>query len=51
MFAIRTGETGSNIYTANADGTGLTQVTHGGSDNFLDWGTHPLARYRLRPLG
>ncbi len=34
----------SNIYTVNADGTGLTQVTHGGSDNFPDWGTHPLSR-------
>jgi TolB protein len=33
----------SNIYTVNADGTGLTQVTHGGADSAPDWGTHPLA--------
>ncbi len=32
-----------NIYTANADGTGLTQVTRrGGTDGTPDWGTHPL---------
>jgi Tol biopolymer transport system component len=34
---------GTNIYTVNADGTGLTQVSHGGTDHFPDWGTHPLA--------
>ena len=32
----------SNIYTVNADGTDLTQVTHGGADESPDWGTHPL---------
>ena len=33
-----------NIYTANADGSGLLQVTHKGfQDTFPDWGTHPLA--------
>ena len=32
----------SNIYTVNADGTDLTQVTHGGTDQSPDWGTHPL---------
>jgi TolB protein len=32
----------SNIYTVNADGTDLTQVTHGGGDSSPDWGTHPL---------
>ena len=32
-----------NVYTVNADGTGLTQVTHGGgTDGTPDWGTHPL---------
>jgi Tol biopolymer transport system component len=33
----------SNIYTVNADGTDLTQVTHGGADSSPDWGTHPLS--------
>jgi Tol biopolymer transport system component len=32
----------SNTYTVNADGTDLTQVTHGGADSEPDWGTHPL---------
>jgi Tol biopolymer transport system component len=37
-----TGEV-ENVYTVNADGTGLTQVTHGGeTDGTPDWGTHPL---------
>jgi Tol biopolymer transport system component len=43
VFQGITPETGSNIYTVNADGTGLRQVSHGGSDNFPDWGVHPLA--------
>ena len=31
-----------NIYTVNADGSGLFQVTHSGFlDLFPDWGTHP----------
>jgi Tol biopolymer transport system component len=34
---------GRNIYTINADGSGLFQVTHGGADDSADWGTHPLA--------
>jgi TolB protein len=29
------------IYTVNADGTGLTQVTHAPGSNSPDWGTHP----------
>ena len=33
-----------NIYTVNADGTGLKQITHGGTDHFPDWGTHPPVR-------
>ena len=31
-----------NIYTANADGSGLFQVTSGFGFDFADWGTHPL---------
>jgi Tol biopolymer transport system component len=42
VFQGITADAGSNIYTVNEDGTGLTQITHGGSDNFPDWGTHPL---------
>ena len=34
---------GGDLYTVNADGTGLTQVTHDGDVEFPDWGTHPLA--------
>jgi TolB protein len=36
---------GHNVYTVDADGSGLTQVTHGGADQSngdADWGTHPL---------
>ena len=34
-----TGEV-ENVYTVNADGTGLTQITHGGAaDGTPDWGT------------
>jgi TolB protein len=33
----------STIYTVNADGTDLNQVTHGGADSSPDWGTHPLS--------
>ncbi len=33
-----------NIYTANADGSGLSQVTRSGlNDQAPDWGPHPLA--------
>jgi Tol biopolymer transport system component len=35
---------GGDLYTVNADGSGLTQVTHDGDVEFPDWGTHPLAR-------
>jgi TolB protein len=32
-----------NVYSVNADGSGLTQITQGGaSDGTADWGTHPL---------
>jgi|SRR5215831_12625628 len=30
------------VYTVNADGTGLTQVTHAPGVDSVDWGTHPL---------
>ena len=36
-----TGDEG--ISTANADGSGLSQVTSGGGYDFADWGTHPAA--------
>jgi Tol biopolymer transport system component len=38
---------GRNIYTVNADGSGLIQVTHGGADQSNespDWGVHRLAQ-------
>jgi Tol biopolymer transport system component len=43
IFAAFSPAIGTNIYTANADGTGLTQVTFDGSDDDPAWGTHPLA--------
>jgi TolB protein len=36
---------GENIFTVNPDGSGLFQITNGGSDDYNeapDWGTHPL---------
>jgi Tol biopolymer transport system component len=44
IFAAGTAAAGVNIYTANADGTGLTQVTSDGNDDDPAWGTHPLAK-------
>jgi hypothetical protein len=47
IFDATTGQ--RNIYTANADGSGLFQVTHapspvlGEGDQAPDWGTHPIA--------
>ena len=35
--------TSENIYTVNADGSGLFQVTDGGGDDDPDWGTRPSA--------
>ena len=35
--------TQQNIYTVNADGSGLTQVTNSRVTQNADWGTHPLA--------
>jgi Tol biopolymer transport system component len=42
VFVISSAD-GRNVYTINADGSGLFQVTHGGNDDSADWGTHPLA--------
>jgi hypothetical protein len=38
------GDVDANIYTVNADGTGLMQVTHTGGSQSPDWGVHPLAQ-------
>jgi Tol biopolymer transport system component len=35
--------TQENIYTVNADGSALTQVTRSGGASQPDWGTHPLS--------
>ena len=46
IFTGRTANgTQQNIYTVNADGSGLTQVTNsaGGPYQDADWGPHPLA--------
>lgn len=42
IFAGNSPTTGVNIYTVNADGSGLLQVTHDGADDDPSWGTHPL---------
>jgi Tol biopolymer transport system component len=34
---------GGDLWTVNADGTGLTQLTHDGDVEVADWGTHPVA--------
>jgi Tol biopolymer transport system component len=44
VFARGIPDTDSSIYTINADGSGLTQVTHGGRDDSPDWGIHPLVK-------
>ena len=41
VFARSTSSDGENIYIVNADGTGLRQVTDGGTDDNPDWGTPP----------
>jgi TolB protein len=50
LFARIHGTQGSyqeDLWTANADGTGLSQVTNTAGDNFFEepagWGAHPLA--------
>jgi Tol biopolymer transport system component len=40
VFIAGSAATGANVYTANADGTGLTQVTHDGDDDDTSWGPH-----------
>jgi hypothetical protein len=35
--------TSRNVYVAHADGSGLVQASHGGSDDDPDWGTSPVA--------
>ena len=41
IFAVNSPATHGNIYTANADGSGLAQVTYDGEDDGPAWGTHP----------
>jgi Tol biopolymer transport system component len=40
VFA-RNGADGVQLYTTHADGTGITQITHGDNANFANWGTQP----------
>jgi Tol biopolymer transport system component len=40
-FAAGSPANGLDIYETNANGTGLTQVTHDGNDDNPTWGTHP----------
>jgi Tol biopolymer transport system component len=44
IFTAFSPVTGNNIYTANADGSGLTQVSSGGSDDDPAWGTYQPAQ-------
>ena len=41
VFGGNSPTTGVNIYTVNADGSGLFQVTHDGADDDPSWGSHP----------
>ncbi len=41
IFAAESFLTGVNIYTANADGSGLAQITQDGGSDDPAWGTHP----------
>jgi Tol biopolymer transport system component len=43
IFAASTPDSGLNIYTANADGSGVTEVSFDGYDDSPTWGTHPPA--------
>jgi hypothetical protein len=43
VFTRATKGTPSSIYTVNADGCGLSQVTNARGDSQPDWGPHPLA--------
>jgi TolB protein len=42
IFVAVSPAAGSNIYTVNADGSGLAQVTFDGGSDSPGWGTHPL---------
>lgn len=33
--------TGQHVFTVDANGRNLTQITHNGDDEISDWGTHP----------
>jgi TolB protein len=44
VFTTFTAAAGRDIYTVNADGSGLARLTDGGDDHFPDWGTHPLTQ-------
>ncbi len=41
IFGANSPATGRNIYTVNANGSGLSQVTRDGDDDDPAWGTHP----------
>jgi Tol biopolymer transport system component len=41
IFIAGSPVTGQNVYTANADGTGLSEVAADGDDHDPVWGTHP----------
>jgi hypothetical protein len=41
IFGAISPATGGSIYTAHADGSDLSQVTHDGGDDDPAWGTHP----------
>lgn len=43
IFAAASPRTGANIYTANANGSGLSQATHDGDNDNPSWGSHALA--------
>jgi Tol biopolymer transport system component len=41
IFAANSSAGGRNIYIANADGTGVTEVAHDGDDDDPTWGSYP----------
>jgi TolB protein len=43
IFAAGSPRTGTNIYTADANGSGLRQATHDGDNDNPSWGSHALA--------
>jgi Tol biopolymer transport system component len=43
IFIAGSQATGNNVYTADANGKGVTQVTHDGDNDNPSWGTHALA--------